>query len=87
MVFELITTLPEGAWASAPVAATNTAAIQMEESREKTPRGKVVLVFMAILMVGTRRSGATDSTAFGTQACWRTAARLAERDPAKLHNQ
>jgi hypothetical protein len=66
VVFELITTLPDWAWADMPVNATNTAAIQMEESREKKPRGKVFLVFMAILVVDTRVLEQTDSTAFRT---------------------
>jgi hypothetical protein len=58
VVFELITTFPEGAWASAQVVNARNAAIQIEESREKKPRGNVFLVFMAILVVGTYCSAA-----------------------------
>jgi hypothetical protein len=56
VVFELMTTLPDWAWAVAPVNATNTTATQMEESTAEKPMGNGFLVFMVILMVGTRRS-------------------------------
>jgi hypothetical protein len=58
VVFELMTTLPDWAWADAPVNATNAAAVQIEESIAEMPMGSVFLVFIAIPTFGTHRSAA-----------------------------